>query len=98
MSENVCTICYEDFNEDRKQVAMPCCERTGASTKFCFTCIEGICQRRDGIGKCPHCNGVIEIKDNGSVSEGKNKCRMCGTISIVGASTILPEICVLSAM
>lgn len=60
---------------------LPCCEREEATTKFCFRCIELVCKESSNFGKCPRCNGPIEIQEDGrsiAIGQGCLRCHMCG--------------------
>jgi hypothetical protein len=61
---------------------LPCCEREGSSTSFCYPCLVIICQ--DGVGKCPKCRSYITCH-NGEVTkaEAKFRCRTCRQLKII---------------
>jgi hypothetical protein len=53
-----CAICFESHDD---LVEMPCCGRAGSSTRFCFGCVQIVCQLAGahGVGRCPNCRECI---------------------------------------
>ena len=72
----LCAICLESPD----LIMMPCCGRENASTRFCFRCIQIVCDlAADQRGTCPKCRAEITCKDGEVVRAPKNvgRCRMC---------------------
>jgi len=68
-----CSICFQES----PCIAMPCCGREGSSTVFCRACIEIICRRTQGIGKCPSCRAYIQIEESGLVCRAEQQDWYC---------------------